>query len=604
MGCTSSSEAAQTHHVLHHFPCTTPKSAREVHPPHPQRIVGRAVALNPNDMLHAPSSRRRCLYWKVEVWEEYHDKNFYDPQWRVVLSKEECAPFELVDEKSMCVLQKTNETVFRVEGSNFRKAKDTTEIPHAIRVLNEGDDKTHVWGQTFTYAGGVQTGVLQTGHYKFVEATITENDLVTVLCYVKENADGTIELTTFPKEAVYQLGTHGWTKKDKTWWDNIFREKAERIVVSNRLADTDGVRVKRNSGTRCTFCSLVSSDPQITGLPNGHHDRNCKMYVSTRSIQPVLVHAHSEKLTKIGKQRKKSSTIKCLKGHPLRFEPQPDEHCSWCKLGSSTQYHCDDVQCNLHMCMDCYELTRDAEEHEKKNVNVDVGNIIDKLEKMAVLAPVLVSRGRLEQAEDFFRRVYVGYRELEGDESLDVLLAADALAVILQKQKNMEEAEILRRIVLKGMEQMLGNRSQNTLKAMDSLANLLYAEGKLKEAEALYITVIELEAEVLGKSHPGTLRGLFCLAEVYEKEGKIEEAIPVERRLLEVQEHNMGLTHPKTNESRAKLISLLQQNGKEEEAKQVMENLDIMLHASTSSPKLESELADKMNESDALFALA
>ena len=618
MGCIfSSTEAAQTHHVLHHFPIVSAANAIARSPPHPQRVVGRVVAQKPDKLLVAPSSGRRCLYWKLIVWEEFWPMEQGDQvgstSWRVCLSKEKYIDFNLVEGTSTCHINHEhlmhNDIIFRIDGAKFNKARNTTEIPENVMALKD-DNPNHTWGQTFTYAGDVQTSVIQTGHYKFVEALIKENDVITSLCYVDEDNHGEVELSTFPKDSVYQLGTKGWTRKDRIWWDNLFLKCDDRMVISNRSVDTDGVKVATNVDLRCTFCTLTNSDPKIIGLPNKFHAPGCSLHRSSTKINPTK--QLSVELIATGKKRRQSTTVKCTKGHSLSYESRGGK-CTWCMMGIKTIYHCDNAECNLHMCMDCYDLTRDAEHHEaSKNVNKNEnGNgenkiagpclDVDKLESMVALAPVLFKQGRLVAAEDFYRRAYEGYHALEGEESLDMLLAADGLADVLEKEKKMKEAEKLRRIVLSGMEEMLGKKSQNTLKVMDSLASLLYEEGKLEEAETLFKTVIQLEAEVLGESHPGTLKAIENLAVVYEKEGKIQEAIPVERRLLKVRQHNMGLTHPKTKESRDKLIELLKKDGQEKEAAKVLKDLDVALHAI--SPEIGAASSPQY-DADGLYALA
>ena len=111
MGCAASSEAAQTHHVLHHFPCAGVSKSQPTSPDTLQRVVGRCVADDPNLLLNAPKSGRRCLYWGIEVWEEYWTEDAHKthsrPEWRVVLSRAEHSDFKLRDGEDFCVVRGT-----------------------------------------------------------------------------------------------------------------------------------------------------------------------------------------------------------------------------------------------------------------------------------------------------------------------------------------------------------------------------------------------------------------------------------------------------------------------------------------------------------------
>ena len=467
MGCTSSSEAAQMHHVLHHFPSCSIAKAEPKSPDQLQRVVGRALTCDPHNLMNAPQSGRRCIYWEIKVWEEFWpvgERNMLDArvEWRQVLTKSSHIDFKLVEEGSECFIPMSSDTLFRVQGTSFKKARDLTSVPENIQSMKT-DDKNYIWGQTYTYAGGVQTGIQQTGHYKCVEAIIQENDLVTALCFVKEMSkedrrSGRKEgyyLGTFEKESIFFMGTKGWTNRDRQWWNNIFEENEFRMVVSNMLADTDGTHVKSLEGTRCTFCSLVSSDPKITGLPNNQHERTCKLYArpSQTQVQPALSSglSFSEEMSALAK--KSSRPVKCLKGHPLKLETRRGVACSWCMVGT-TQYHCTDAECHTDICIDCFDLTRDAG-NQGKPAEDDSGTTgtgtldLDRLERMVALAPMLAGQNRLEEAEVLYNRVYTGYRSLEGEESLDMLLAADGLAGVLRQLNKMEESEAMYRFVVK-----------------------------------------------------------------------------------------------------------------------------------------------------------
>jgi len=591
MGCAASTEAAQTHHVLHHFPCAGVSNAQPTSPDTLQRVVGRCVADDPNHLLNAPKSGRRCLYWGIEVWEEYWTVNAHKtnsrPEWRVVLSRAEHSDFKLRDGEDFCVVRGTTEIKFRVAGSSFRQARNTMDVPPRIQQMKV--DKAYTWGQTYTYAGGVQTGLLQTGQYKIVEHTIAENDILTVLCYLRSTATATDTHTlccAFPKESVYHLGTKGWTVRDRVWWDTLFNSEvdgvvANRMIISNRPYDADGVSVPKFNETRCAYCSLVSLDAKVVRLANDRHIKTCQLYSkrSAKRVAPACTggrltsglvkgHTSANQLRLKSNNRRPSSKMTCLKGHPLFFETRRGTPCTWCAYGETT-YHCEEGLCTLDMCADCYDLTRDASA-AKFDKDDDETMDRDTLERMVAVAPMLSGQGRLKEAELFYQRIFKGYKSLEGEESLDALLAAIGLANVLQLQKKMDLAESTYRFVLKGMEDLLGPRSKNTLNVMDQLANHLYAEGKLKEGEELYKKVIELETKELGETHPSTLNAIATLAEIYEKDDKIEESISMHQRLLYFRETNMGVTHPKTEESREKLISLLKLQGREEEAKQVL----------------------------------
>ncbi|GIL87932.1 hypothetical protein Vretimale_6273 [Volvox reticuliferus] len=208
--------------------------------------------------------------------------------------------------------------------------------------------------------------------------------------------------------------------------------------------------------------------------------------------------------------------------------------------------------------------------------------------------------GRLEQAEQLFRRNVTGSQAVLAPDDPWVMLAIDNLAGVLKAQGKYGQAEQLHRQALENFERGLGPHHPGTLAAANNLALVLHNQGQYDEAEILHRRVLESYERRLNVGFPSTcaataatataaataansvatvdatvndsqeiLRTLNNLALLLQDQGKYGEAEQLHRRVLAGLERLLGSEHPDTLSSVTNLASILKAVGQYDEAEQL-----------------------------------
>lgn len=193
----------------------------------------------------------------------------------------------------------------------------------------------------------------------------------------------------------------------------------------------------------------------------------------------------------------------------------------------------------------------------------------EEARRLDELAAGLRAKGRLEEAEQLYRRA-LREREAEpGPDHLETLTSANNLAMMLKARGKLAEAEPLYRRVLRGREVQLGPDHRDTLRSINNLAVLLQARGQLEAAEPLYRRAHSGCEAQLGPDHADTLTNMNNLAGLLKTRGRLEDAEPLYRRALEGREKQLGAQHADTLTSLNNLAVLLQMRGQLEEAERL-----------------------------------
>ena len=164
---------------------------------------------------------------------------------------------------------------------------------------------------------------------------------------------------------------------------------------------------------------------------------------------------------------------------------------------------------------------------------------------MGRLAELLKRMGRLDDAEDLFRKSLDILRDAYGEEHHDVAAAMNSLALVLYSKGGYDEARPLYRRALQIHERLSGPGTAEVADTLNNLAGLLYAKGDYAGAEAMLNDVVELTRELRGPKHLSLLRTLNNLAGLRMMRGNYTGAEPLFRKVLEQYDDIYGAEHPR-----------------------------------------------------------
>ncbi|PTB62779.1 purine and uridine phosphorylase [Trichoderma citrinoviride] len=145
----------------------------------------------------------------------------------------------------------------------------------------------------------------------------------------------------------------------------------------------------------------------------------------------------------------------------------------------------------------------------------------------------------------------------------------DVVALILVSAERLEEAEKIQRQTLELRKELVGEHHPSTLVTMNSIAKLLADQRKPKEAEKMFRQLHELHVKVLGEGHPRTLINMDNLATILRLLGHDEEAQNVQRQVIELRENSKAACHAVTTNA-------LGQDEEAEKALQELLELDVL----------------------------
>ncbi|TVQ33075.1 MAG: serine/threonine protein kinase [Phycisphaeraceae bacterium] len=190
----------------------------------------------------------------------------------------------------------------------------------------------------------------------------------------------------------------------------------------------------------------------------------------------------------------------------------------------------------------------------------------DTLSSIHDLGALLWSKGKLVEAEPYFREALEGYQRVLGDDHPSTLLNLNSMGGLLQAQGRLAESEMYFREALGVYRRVLSDDNPNMLISINNMGILLQAQGKLAEAEPYYREALEGLRRVLGDEHPRTLGAINNMGFLLQAQGKLAEAEPYYREALEVRRRVLGDDHPSTLTSINNMGGLLRNLGRLEEA--------------------------------------
>lgn len=182
------------------------------------------------------------------------------------------------------------------------------------------------------------------------------------------------------------------------------------------------------------------------------------------------------------------------------------------------------------------------------------------------LAAIAESRGRLNDAEDLYRRSLEMRKSLYGDRHPSIAQSLDFLGSLLLGRAGDDaglraEAEQMQLRALSLREELVGPDSLETAESCNSLVVLYFNLGDYELARAYAQRSLEIRESLLDPKHPLVGRSWHNLAVMDHKLGRIAEARTAIERALELRTAALGEDHPEVGSSHSSLASLLRDTG-------------------------------------------
>ena len=213
------------------------------------------------------------------------------------------------------------------------------------------------------------------------------------------------------------------------------------------------------------------------------------------------------------------------------------------------------------------EFAADPQERALAIRREQLGNDdLDTLGSVNGVGELLHLRGKLDEAESYFRETLETQRRLGGEDDPGTIRTIANLGALLRAQGKHDEAEPYLREALDKRRQVLGEDHPDTLTSLNNLGLLLRVQGKLDEAERYYLEALDKRRRLLGDEHPDTLTLLNNLGSLTWSRGDLDKAEPYLREALETRRRVLGEDHPATLASISNMGVLLQGQGKLGEA--------------------------------------
>jgi non-specific serine/threonine protein kinase/serine/threonine-protein kinase len=101
------------------------------------------------------------------------------------------------------------------------------------------------------------------------------------------------------------------------------------------------------------------------------------------------------------------------------------------------------------------------------------------------MGALLLSMGKLAEADLYYREALDGRRRVLGDDHPDTLISIHNMGALLQSMGKLAEAEPYSREALEGFRRVLGDDHSRTLRSINNMGALLNAMGRHEEARTL-----------------------------------------------------------------------------------------------------------------------
>ncbi|GII34740.1 tetratricopeptide repeat protein [Planotetraspora mira] len=182
----------------------------------------------------------------------------------------------------------------------------------------------------------------------------------------------------------------------------------------------------------------------------------------------------------------------------------------------------------------------------------------------------LADRGAPGEAEDVFRAVLAGRRQVQGDDHVDTLRTRDQLIHAIMVQGRHDEAERMYVDLLSDMTRVLGAEHRDTLITRVDLAWSIGQQGRYAEAAQICSETLQLDRVVMGPEDPKTFDAWADLARWTNKQGNHIQAEAMCKDTLDVVLRVVGAGHPLAVSTQATLARSIFDQGRYGEAEHLL----------------------------------
>jgi tetratricopeptide (TPR) repeat protein len=194
-------------------------------------------------------------------------------------------------------------------------------------------------------------------------------------------------------------------------------------------------------------------------------------------------------------------------------------------------------------------LLQQVGQHERSAevlTNIDLASIDKALGFRVALAKVsaAAARGDFDYVEDQYGIIAHAQEEELGPTDATTVSTVQKLAATWEQLGKMEEAQALYRRVYISYLRMFGQNHPITVEALDELAHVSKASNAIDEAETLYKKSLEIKNKTLGAEHPNTAHALQKLAVIDDIRCRYEDAKAKYQKALDIMAASLGKAHP------------------------------------------------------------
>ncbi|GAB5495445.1 MAG: hypothetical protein Phyf2KO_05250 [Phycisphaerales bacterium] len=211
----------------------------------------------------------------------------------------------------------------------------------------------------------------------------------------------------------------------------------------------------------------------------------------------------------------------------------------------------------------CAELLELYDQRRQGVLDDDDSNVLYALMNSAQLDMEL---GRLDSAEDKYRRVYEARLEAGGPDDQATLIAQHNVATILEALNRFEEALPHYLHVYEVSLKSAGPDNPDILVTAHNLAVLYKSMERYDEAEPLLADTLERCRRVLGDVHPGTLTCTGNMAALLRETDRVEEAAQLLGDTYIIARESLDSGSPSLVELESNYATVLTELGRSEEA--------------------------------------
>ncbi len=183
-------------------------------------------------------------------------------------------------------------------------------------------------------------------------------------------------------------------------------------------------------------------------------------------------------------------------------------------------------------------------------------------EALAGLGDAYHSKGELEEADGYFRRVLASRRATLGDDHPAVAAALHNLGNNDYARGRYDDAEQHLGEALEIRTRVLGGQHSRLADTENSLGAVDYARGEFSAAQGHYARALALREATLGPEHPHTASSWVNLGNAELMTGALDRARANYERALVIQQKTLGPEHPNVAYSLTNIGLVLRNQGK------------------------------------------